>query len=210
MKRLILYLVLLSLTVVTGCTSTTTQPDSAASALARAHARVTENEAKLGIGESVPCLYTYCTSGGRLYWYKQDQHDSLDGDIEMWEGNRSASYEDKSGHPWLAVYCRAPKTIQAEIKTAGISGFGSVDAGILLENTEGIAKVRAKADGKNVVFNWRVSKDHQDLILNKSELRSLLKYKMLVLGLEDYDGATYRMVLQIPPTNKEMQQSCNL
>jgi hypothetical protein len=64
MKRLILYSVLLSLTVVTGCTSTTTQPDSAASA----HARVTENEAKLGIGESVPCLYTYCTSGDRLYW----------------------------------------------------------------------------------------------------------------------------------------------
>ena len=158
----------------------------------------------------MPCLYAYCSSGDRLYWFKQDQPDSLDGKIEMWEGNRGASYEDKSGHPWLAVYCRAHKTIQAEIKTAGVSGLGSVDAGILLENTDGIAKVRAKADGKNVVFNWQVSKDHQALILNKSELRGLLKYKMLILGLEDYGGVTYRMILQIPPTNKEMQQSCGL
>ena len=207
MKRLKTVSLLLAFAAVTGCSSTPTQPTSAA---ASAHAKVAEDEAKLGTDESVPCLYTYCSSGDRLYWYKQDQPDSLDGKIDLWSPNRSAGYEDKSGHPWLAVYCRAHKTIHAEIKTAGISGLGSVEAGILLEDTGGIARVRAKADGRNVVFNWAVSKDHQVLILNKSELQSLLKYKMLVLGLESYDGITYRMILQIPPLNKEMQQSCSL
>src|SRR5882757_5025052 len=107
------------------------------------------------------CRYKLCSSGERLYWFVQVQKDSLNGDTDLWEPNRSAEYENRGGHPELFALCRKSVFIQAQIKTDGV----------FLESTNGIARVKTRAAGKSVVFRWPVAKDYQTLVLNKQQFR---------------------------------------
>jgi hypothetical protein len=157
-------------------------------------------EAKKEIPYSDPCSYSRCSQGDRLYWFVKAQKNALTGDEDWWEGNRSAEYENKSGNPALKVLCRNHKLIQTQIDSAGL--FPSA--------IDSITTIPAKVDGKPTAFRWSVAKDDQTFILTRTQLLELLKHKNLVLGIEDYHGATYNLILQIPPLSPEMRSSCSL
>lgn len=149
--------------------------------------------------ESVPCKYRMCSEGARLYWFNEPQKDSLNGDTDWWQGSQAGEFENGTGHPTLVVGCRASRFIQAQIKT-----------GVILESSDSVTNVPAKADGKRTAFNWPVAKDYETIILDKSQFRSLSRNQNLILGLEDYHGFTHNMVLQIAPFSPEMKKSCSL
>jgi hypothetical protein len=186
--------------VLVGCEKANPSVESAGANVPKAVA--TPTKPAYDDSNSSACKYTYCTEDEpRLYWFVEQQKNSLSGDEDWWQPNRSAGYENRAGHPTVKVECRNNRFEQAQLDTAGV----------FLESAYSVATVRAKVDGVSQVFHWDVAKDDQTIVLSKAQFRELLKHRnIMVLGIPDYHGVTYNMILQVPPLNPEFRKSCGL